>query len=233
MISERKFSNTFSSFWKQLFPMGEPFVRRLNLACERKAPPLESTIPVNRDKRAVINELAFRLFKEKSCKNKVNKNRLDELSNDVISYIEKLTHTIPKIDPLIQEELEEATDLADSLSSFFYTPDLPLLKFWPSFRGCGSIQACKGDIIYKDKLAEVKAGNRHFRINDIRQVITYLALNFSSQQYVINNIELINPRTGLYFQAPVKTIIEECSGKLPVDIFSDIVEFISTEIRSN
>ncbi|GBE51785.1 hypothetical protein BMS3Bbin14_00239 [bacterium BMS3Bbin14] len=233
MISERKFSNTFSSFWKQLFPMGEHFVRRLNLACERDAPPLESSMPVNRDKRAVINELAFRFFKEKACNNKVNKKRMNELSNEVISYIENLSFSIPKIYPLTQEELEESVALSNSLPSFFSATDLPSLEFWPSFRGCGSIHACKADIFYKDTLVEVKAGDRHFRINDIRQIITYLSLNFASHQYVINNIELINPRTGLYFQAPVKTIIEESSGKQPVDIFSDIVEFISNEIGSN
>lgn len=233
MISERKFSNKFSSFWKQLLPMGEPFVRRLNLACERQVSPLESSMPVDRDKRAVINELSFRLFKENAFENIVSKQRMNELSNKVISYIEKLSHSIPQIDPLTKEELEEAVALADSLASFFNAPDLASLKFWPSFRGCGNIHECKGDIILQDKLIEVKAGDRHFRINDIRQIITYLALNFSSQQYVINNVELINPRTGLYFQASAKTIIEECSGIQPVDIFSDIVEFISNETGSN
>jgi len=233
MISERKFSNTFSSFWKQLFPMGEHFVRKLNLACERKVPPIESSMPVNRDKRAVINELAFRFFKEKAKKNKVGIKLINKLSNEVILYIENLSPFIPKIDQLTQEEVEESIALSNSLSSFFYKTDLPSLKFWPSFKGCGNIHACKADIFYKDTLIEVKAGARHFRINDLRQVITYLALNFASHQYVINNIELINPRTGLYFHAPVKTIIEESSGMQPIDIFSDIVEFISNEIRSN
>lgn len=233
MISERKFSNTFSSFWKQLFPMGEAFVRRLNLACERQVPPLDSSLPVNRDKRAVINELAFRLFKEKAENNTVNGKKLVKLSNEVITYIEKLSHTIPTIEPLVQEELEEAEGLANSLSSFFKDSSLSKLQFWPSFMGCGNVHTCKGDILYGDTLVEVKAGDRHFRINDIRQVIIYLSLNFSSQQYSINNVELINPRTGLYFQASVRTIIEECSGKMPVDIFSDIVEFISNEVGSN
>ena len=161
------------------------------------------------------------------------KKRLTEISNEVIKYIGRLSNNISTIEPLELIELEEALDLAISLSSFFETSNLSSLQFWPTFNGCGCIHKCKGDILYGNTLVEVKAGDRNFRINDIRQVVIYLALNFSSQQYSIKNIELINPRTGLFFQSSVKTIIKECSGKMPVDIFSDIVEFISNEVQPN
>lgn len=233
MISERKFSSTFLSFWKQLFPMGDTVIRRLNIACERQIDPLDSTLPVSNGKRSVINELSFRLFKEKIENNKVDKKRLTEISNEVIKYIGRLSNNISTIEPLELIELEEALDLAISLSSFFETSNLSSLQFWPTFNGCGCIHKCKGDILYGNTLVEVKAGDRNFRINDIRQVVIYLALNFSSQQYSIKNIELINPRTGLFFQSSVKTIIKECSGKMPVDIFSDIVEFVSNEVQPN
>lgn len=233
MISEHRFSSAYSSFWKQLFPMGEVFIRRLNMACERPIDPLDSTLPVSKGKRAIINELSFRLFKEKAENNKVDRKRLTELSNEVIRYIERLSNTVGKKEKLELIEMEEALDLAISLSSFFETNKLSSLQFWPSFNGCGCMNKCKGDILYGDTLVEVKAGDRNFRIIDIRQVFVYLALNFSSQQYLIRNIELINPRTGLYFQSSVKTIIKECSGKMPVDIFSDIVEFISNEVQPN
>jgi len=234
MISERKFSSTFSSFWGQLLPMSNPFVRRLNLACERQVPPTISKMPVDREKRSVINELAFRLFKEKVVKNKVvSATRLKELSSEVIKYIEKLSYNIPEISPLNSDEIDEAVEIGNALPSFFRKKDLPKVCFWPSFKGCGNIQTCQGDIILNDKLVEVKAGDRHFGINDIRQILTYLALNFSSQQYELNNIQLINPRTGLSFEAPIRTIVEECSGRLPTDVFLDIIEFISNEVGSN
>ena len=77
MISERKFSSTFLSFWKQLFPMGDTVIRRLNIACERQIDPLDSTLPVSNGKRSVINELSFRLFKEKIENNKVDKKKIN------------------------------------------------------------------------------------------------------------------------------------------------------------
>lgn len=234
MISERKFASTFSSFWGQLLPMGKPFVRRLNLACERQVAPTISKMPVDREKRSVINELSFRLFKEQTEQGeKVSTSKLNMLSSDVIKYIERLSFSIPEILPLTKSELEESVQIANALPSFFYRKDLPKLIFWPSFKGCGSIHSCKGDIIFDDTLVEVKAGDRHFGINDVRQILTYLALNFSSQQYDLNNIALINPRTGLSFTAPVRTIVEECSGRLPTDVFLDIIEFISNEVGSN
>lgn len=234
MISERKFSSTFSSFWGQLLPMGKPFVRKLNLACERQVAPTISKMPVDREKRSVVNELSFRLFKEQVEKGKkVKTARLNELSGEVIKYIQRLSYNIPEIPPLSKEEIEEAVEIASSLMCFFPEAILQKLLFWPPFRGCGNIQPCQGDIILSDTLIEVKAGDRHFGINDLRQVLVYLALNFSSQQYDLKNVELINPRTGLYFNAPIKTIVEECSGRLPADIFLDIIEFVSNEVGSN
>jgi|LGVD01.1.fsa_nt_gb hypothetical protein len=62
VISERKFSNSFSSFWNELLPTADSFVRRMNLSLERYCLPTESRFEVNRDRRSVINELSFRLF---------------------------------------------------------------------------------------------------------------------------------------------------------------------------
>jgi len=77
-----------------------------------------------------------------------------------------------------------------------------------------------------------KAGDRNFKISDLRQLITYLSLNFNSKQFQINNIALVNPRTGLKYEATIPFLIESCSGRKPVDVFSDIVDFVSTEIKS-
>jgi len=232
MISERKFSNSYSSFWNQLLPTADSFVRRLNLASERFTGPLDSSLPVDRDKRAVINELAFRLFKEKVNSSKISSDKIMSLEQDVRSYIEQLVPSIKKLTILSKVELIEAEKIAASLSAYFYKPDFKAIIFWPLFKGCGQLDACKADIIYKSKLIEVKAGDRHFRIADLRQIITYLALNFYSQQYQLAHIALVNPRTGKKFECSVDTLIGSCSGRKSVDVFSDVIDYLSTEVGS-
>ncbi|MBI2265693.1 MAG: hypothetical protein HYU64_11050, partial [Armatimonadetes bacterium] len=115
---------------------------------------------------------------------------------------------------------------------FFNKADLTAIFFWPLLKGCGQLDACRADVIYKNKLVEVKAGDRHFRITDLRQIITYLALNFCSKQFQLANIALVNPRTGKAFECSIDTLVEACSGRKPVDVFSDIVDFVSTEVVS-
>lgn len=232
MISDRKFSNSYSSIWNQLLPTADSFVRRINLVSERFCLPIDSDLSVDRDKRAVINELGFRLFKERANGSKVSSDEIIELEKIVRSYIERLAPNIKKISALSKTNLDESEKLADALSSFFYKVDLSTLVIWPLFRGCGQLDACKGDIIHGNKLIEIKAGDRHFKIIDIRQIITYLALNFNSGQYHLTHIALVNPRTGLEFECSIDTLIESSSGSKPVDIFSDIIDFISTEIVS-
>lgn len=232
MISERKFSNSYSSFWNQLLPTSDSFVRQLNLASERFAGPVNSSTPVDRDKRAVINELAFRLFKEKATSGKISASKIISIEQEVRTYIERLAPNISNIPALSKTELIEVENISKSLSTYFYRPDFSVMFFWPIFKGCGQLDACKADIIYKNKLIEVKAGDRHFRIIDLRQIITYLALNFKSQQYQLTNIAIVNPRTGKEFECSTESLIESCSGRKSVDVFSDIIDFVSTEVGS-
>ena len=232
MISERKLSNSFSSFWNELLPTADSFVRRMNLSCERYCLPTDSSFDINRDRRAVINELSFRLFMGAAKEKELSPSDKMELFVKVSHYIEKLAPNIKIELPISLEELNEAESLSFSLNAYFSDRERPKLQFWPVFRGCGRIHACKGDILSNDKLIEVKAGDRHFRITDIRQIITYLSLNSISKQYVIERIALVNPRTGLSFETTVEILIEDCSRRKPVDVFGDIIDFLSTEVIS-
>ena len=78
----------------------------------------------------------------------------------------------------------------------------------------------------------MKAGDRHFRITDLRQIIIYLALNFYSQQYQLAKVALVNPRTGKNFECSIDILIESCSGRKSVDVFSDVIDFVSAEVES-
>lgn len=232
MISERKFSNSYTSFWNQLLPTADSFLRQLNLASERFSLPIDSDMPADRDKRAVINELAFRIFKKKAEGFKLSADIVMNIENDVRLYIGRLAPNINNIPALTDNELKESNKLVAALASYFHRVDLKTLVFWPSFKGCGRLGECKGDIIQNDKLIEVKAGDRHFRIIDVRQLIVYLSLNFISNQYILTNIGLVNPRTGLHFECSVDFLIESSSGSKSVDVYSDVIDFISTESGS-
>jgi len=232
MISERKFSNSFSSFWKELLPTADSFVRRMNLSLERYCLPTESRLEVNRDRRSVVNELSFRLFMSLAKGKKLSVNDKMKMSLEVSHYIERLAPNINIDQPISKEEIEEAESLSSALTQYFSNDELDKLWFWPVFRGCGRINSCRGDIISNDKLVEVKAGDRHFRITDVRQVIAYLALNSISKQYEIQHIALVNPRKGLFFETTVEDLIKECSQRKPVDVFGDIIDFLSSEIVS-
>jgi hypothetical protein len=232
VISERKFSNSFSSFWNELLPTADSFVRRMNLSLERYCLPTESRFEVNRDRRSVINELSFRLFMSLAKGKKLSIKDKMKMSLEVSHYIEKLAPNINIDQPISKEELEEAESLSSALAQYFSGASLNKLRFWPIFRGCGMINACKGDIITDDKLVEVKAGDRHFRITDFRQVIAYLTLNSISKQYDTQHIALVNPRKGLFFETTVEVLIEGCSQRKSVDVFGDIIDFLSSEVVS-
>jgi hypothetical protein len=233
MISERKFSNSFSSFWNELLPTADYFVRHMNLSLvDEYCLPIESVFDTDRDRRAIINELSFRLFMELAKGKEISNNDKMELSVKVSHYIQKLAPDINIDQPISKGELSEAESLASSLASYFSDLEIRNLQFWPLFRGCGRIHACKGDIISNDKLIEVKAGDRNFRITDIRQIITYLSLNSISKQYDIENIALVNPRKGFSFETTVEVLIDGCSRRKPVDVFGDIIDFLSTEVIS-
>lgn len=232
MISERKFSNSYTSFWNQLLPTADSFLRQLNLASERFSFPIDSDMPADREKRAVINELAFHLFKINAEGTELSLDIVRDTENDVRSYIERLAPNINNISTLTHNELKETDKLVSSLYSYFRMVDLNALVFWPVFKGCGQLDTCKGDIIHNDKLIEVKAGDRHFRAIDVRQLVAYLSLNFISNQYILTNIGLVNPRTGLHFECSIDVLIESSSGRKSVDVFSDVIDFISSEVGS-
>lgn len=232
MISERKFSNSYSSFWNELLPTADSFVRRMNLSLERYCYPIESKLESDRDKRAVINELAFRLFMKLAKGIELSDSEKIDLSDSVSNYIEKLAPNINISRPISKEEINEAESICTALATFFTARKFSALEFWPTFKGCGRMQACKGDIINDDKLIEVKAGDRHFRITDIRQVITYLSLNSISKQYAIEQIVLVNPRKGVFFETTVEILIEDCSRRKPGDVFGDIIDYLSAETVS-
>lgn len=232
MISEKAFAAKYTSFWNEILPRGDAFMKMLNLSCDRFNVPIDSKLKVDRNKKAFINELSFRMFKH-NISHPTTPTSREELIEKTKIYISKLSdrEDFRKI-TVYPEEVKEAENLSQALSRYFGKDEIKKLEFWPRFKGCGIINSCKGDILLSNKLIEVKAGDRTFRLVDLRQVITYLSLNYSSKERSIDELALVNPRTGLHFTRPVSNIVKICTGRNPVDVFSDIIEFMTFEINS-
>jgi hypothetical protein len=100
--------------------------------------------------------------------------------------------------------------------------------FEPTFKGCGFLEASVGDLIVGDALFEVKAGDRLFRSTDLRQLITYCAMNFANKSYQIYRAGCVNPRRGTYFVLDLETLALQLSGKSATELFNDIIYYLSS-----
>jgi hypothetical protein len=85
-------------------------------------------------------------------------------------------------------------------------------EFGPLFPGCGYVSSCVGDVLVGTCLVEVKAVNRGFRSEHLRQLVTYLVLNYTAHSYVIDSVALANPRDGMGYFIPVETLVRRIAG---------------------
>jgi hypothetical protein len=67
-----------------------------------------------------------------------------------------------------------------------------------------------------------------FRAVDIKQLLTYAALNFASAQRKLTRIGLFNPRMGISFSASLDEISLETSGCPSAELLPEIVRVISS-----
>jgi len=230
VISEKQFAISHAPFWHQLLPMAEEYVRTRNRELGRFAPPLASTLPS--DTRGVVNELGFRLF----VAGLAHPGPIRALPTETVEGCVRgsLRHIrglrehgrTPVPDPT-PEQIRESGTLAERLGVFFRKAvQEPVVPF-PVFRGCGWLDECAGDIFAERTLFEVKAGDRNFRSIDLRQVLTYCALNFASKTYEILRVCLVNPRLGLFLEEPIERLCRELAGLPLTEVLSEIVQFVS------
>ena len=230
MISEATFATTYTSFWRSVLPNSERLVRRLNMSPLSYAAPISSISSPER--RAFVNEAAFRLFAaaQPSLKRTGLLTRKAIFQN-VRSYLLKFEALNDELlaDPS-REELDEIERLADSIHNLIgATADsTEAIVVSPKFRGCGFIDSCFGDLIIGNRLWEIKAGDRSFRATDIRQILTYCALNSVDQTYEIKEVGCVNPRLGIFFVLNIDTLSIEAASKSAAELLSEIVYFISS-----
>lgn len=233
MISETVFAQRFTSLWHQVLPMEEAIVRRVNVSYRSFAVPLESAS--NPRRRAYINELAFRIFAKASTPGssllELRPDEIEELEWTTAAFVSRLRSS-EEMAPPDQFEREEALALARRLLRFFQTHEgqgAPL-QFAPEFPGCGILNTCLGDLLAEPTLYEVKAGARDIRAVDVRQVITYCALNFAARRYDIRRAVLLNPRQGYFAELDVHEDLARASGSSASEVYAQLLDFLSQDL---
>ncbi|WP_024896904.1 MULTISPECIES: hypothetical protein [Brucella] len=226
MIDASRFANLHNAFWAENTPTSEHFVRRLNLEhTDRWSPPIEK--PKDTIRAAFVAEVAFAKF----C---IPVGSIASADVEESALVEARRRLIPLTDspkdldtPLSLSEEGQVGRLEGSLRGFFKRSSTETI-LRPVFRGCGYVDASEGDIVSGSTLFEVKAVDRSFRSVDIRQLITYCALNHASQQFDLRDIGLFNPRRGVSFEMAIDDVCREISGRSKQDLLGEIVSCLSS-----
>lgn len=234
MIDASQFSGKYNAFWNEVGPAMEHFVRKLNrLGLRRAYPPLPSSTRAN---RTIVAEYSFALFAERARDAEAGLTRraaqVRAAAWDAVAL---------RIEPILGDriviparldsaELSEVVELTKRLIGTFLSSDAHPghLVVRPVFKGCGYVDASEGDLISEEVLYEVKTVGRLFRGIDIRQLITYAALNFASGQHEIGWIGLFNPRTGHIVRMGIEEVSNEIAGVGSEELFFDIIHAISS-----
>lgn len=230
MISEHDFAGGYSSVWNELTPLSDGYWKFENMLVTRWVAPIPSRADIRM--RGVVNETSFRAF----CSLRregglIDRTRVlsavDSHAPDSIDYVGRLS---PKLKPDALDFDEscrrEAVMLALRLLHFFPGQAPTVLR--PSFKGCGLISACEGDLIEGDCLYEVKAGDRAFRIADVRQLLVYSALAYAAGVLDFRRIGLFNPRTGSVWVRTLDHVCESLAGVRSVDTLSALARHFSS-----
>lgn len=230
MIDASSFANSYNAFWNECAPTCDRLIRRINLGgSNRFEPPLTKSHTVN---PAIIAEYAFSLFVAKMSFEEMSNNRSYSINIEDDAW----TQTTRRLNPFVsqgltldrnfgEEALFEIYSISSSLIKFFKQKSLVLR---PIFAGCGYIDRSEGDVIADDTLFEIKTVDRKFRSADIKQLLTYSALNLASNQFTVRNIGLYNPRAGLFYTSDLEEICQEISGKSAQALLTDIISTISS-----
>jgi hypothetical protein len=232
IISDRKMAQSFSAFWQELTPLGDAYIRAINLQKDRLGTPLKSELPG--DRRGLVNELSFRLFRYSvEMGRSPDANAVRVIEDSVRIFIQRLPRMGKDVGNLNEMEREEASALAERMFAAFGADDADhSLLIGPRFKGCGRLLACEGDVLQKTILWEVKAGERDFRVADLRQLLVYCALNDVGGDHQIESIGVYNPRSAVCFRESIPTVCERIAGRPPGDLFFEIQQFLCSDVSS-
>jgi hypothetical protein len=230
--SEIRFANSYSNFWNALLPMGEAFIRAQNAKMDVFRSRVPNLTPA--DQRGIVNEAGFLLFKRGFSSGLIgsafDENAVTEALTKALARNERLPRSFPgTLESISTLGRFEATAIALNLRNHF-AQEAGSISINPSLPGCGWVNDAEADVLCGTTLYEVKAGDRHFRLSDLRQLLVYCALNFSSKTYEIREVALFNPRSGAVIKVDLDMLCQRIAGTSSIGILGDIVSFISEPV---
>ena len=234
MISEHQFATHYASAWHAVTPLADGFWTVENLLVDRISPPLVPKAP--KGMRAVVNETAFRAFCSLHSKPKPVARgdvlaAVDESLAESMIYVGRFSSAPPLATADFDDDCrKEAGNLVLRLLHFFRGSEATTLR--PRFSGCGLLSECEGDVIEGACLYEIKAGDRAFRVLDLRQLLTYTALAYAKGTLPFKDIGLFNPRTGVAWRKSLEDVSHSLSGLRLSDTLSALVEQFSSASAS-
>jgi hypothetical protein len=230
MIDAKTFASSYGTFWKIATPTIDLLTRKINLEYyERVEPPLD--IEIDPKRSSFLSETAFSLFFSYSKLKDENADNFSLYIEGAIAETRKRLKKLSGVDldaELDDNETSTIIDIYRRLIRYFPKTSGRELVVRPVFPGCGFIDESEGDVVYGNTLYEIKTVDRNFRSVDLKQVISYAALNKMSEVYEVRSIGLYNPRRGTEIVMDIDSISFEISGLSA----SELVEFIIYSITS-
>ena len=233
MIDARRFATAHSSFWQSAAPTCDLFVRRVNLdGYQRWDAPLNQEQSDAR--QALAAEYAFARF---AIEWEIREDIVAEITNHE-RHVKAWREATNKLRPyerqglninsaFSEDETSYAKKLIQRLNRFFATQQ-GALRVRPSFPGCGFIDMSEGDVLSGSTLFEVKSVDRMIRGIDLRQLLTYAALNSNAGVLDLKKVGIVNPRRGISAEFVLEEICLGISGKHADTLLNEIVEAVSS-----
>ncbi|WP_256382790.1 hypothetical protein [Photobacterium toruni] len=195
------------------------------------------TPAIRKNNIALINVISFELVKGVVIRNlsidNISKqdffksSEFREIFDSSMLFISRFSYGNEVELPLGNDEIHEILVLYKSIYAR-YVANSKLIYIEPEFSGCGFINQANGDIACDDTLIELKSGERNFSVMDLRQMLTYCALNHSMKTpFTIKKIEFFNPRMGIVYSEDIESFCQNLSALSSKELFSEIQKFIT------
>ncbi len=240
MISEKEIAKQFDGLWNDTLPLLTPqLVGLFNAANSDDLTEYPGgkfrkiSIGEYVEKHDLVAELSFQIAKFAAHKN-VAINSVDadsecfrEAYRNSVSFLRKYTNEDGRVQ-LNADEISEALALACQYDFFFEYVKAKNIDFSPRIAGAGFLGACTADLSIDETLYEIKTVSRNIGGRDIKQLILYLALQYSTGTRRWSHAGFFNPRKSMHYKFSVDYFIYKTSGgRSTSEVFSDIVDFLS------
>jgi len=241
MISEKTIASQFHGFWEETLPLLTPsFVKVFNEASSEDLTDLPQSkfsytpIGENIEKHDLVAELSFQIAKLKyesqiSFDESRSRQNLAIAYRSAVDFLKRYKTDNPDEIVLNIHEIDESFNIACQYDYFFEFLGSDQIKFSPKLSGSGFLGECIADLSVANTLYEIKTVSRNISGKDIKQLIIYLALQFSSGNNNWSHAGFFNPRKSIHYKFSVDHLLYRSSGgRSAPDVFKDITDFLSS-----